>query len=177
LDGLPPAPRGVPQVEVTFDIDANGIIHVTAKDKATGKEQKVAITASTNLNKGEVERMVREAEINKATDERRKKLIEARNEGDTLAYSVERALGDLNGQVSASDRQAIEQLIGELHQATKGEDVAAIRNAMEQVQQASYRMSEQAYGASANGAEGSNGNATYGSAGEEDIVEGEFRTV
>jgi len=177
LEGIPTAPRGLPQIEVVFDIDANGILHVSAQDKASGKQQSVTITASTNLNKGEVERMVREAEINKATDERRKKLIEARNEGDTLAYSVERALGDLNGQVSASDRQAIEQLIGELHQATKGEDVAAIRNAMEHVQQASYRMSEQAYGASANGAEGSNGNATYGSAGEEDIVEGEFRTV
>ena len=177
LEGIPTAPRGLPQIEVVFDIDANGILHVSAQDKASGKQQSVTITASTNLNKGEVERMVREAEINKATDERRKKLIEARNEGDTLAYSVERALGDLNGQVSASDRQAIEQLIGELHKATKGEDVTAIRNAMEQVQQASYRMSEQAYGAGANGAEGSSGNGTYGSAGEEDIVEGEFRAV
>ena len=177
LEGIPTAPRGLPQIEVVFDIDANGILHVSAQDKASGKQQSVTITASTNLNKGEVERMVREAEINKATDERRKKLIEARNEGDTLAYSVERALGDLNGQVSASDRQAIEQLIGELHKATKGEDVTAIRNAMEQVQQASYRMSEQAYGAGANGADGSNGNGTYGSAGEEDIVEGEFRAV
>ena len=177
LEGIPTAPRGLPQIEVVFDIDANGILHVSAQDKASGKQQSVTITASTNLNKGEVERMVREAEINKATDERRKKLIEARNEGDTLAYSVERALGDLNGQVSAGDRQAIEQLIGELHQATKGEDVTAIRSAMEQVQQASYRMSEQAYGASANGANEVNGNGTYSSAGEEDIVEGEFRTV
>ena len=177
LEGIPTAPRGLPQIEVVFDIDANGILHVSAQDKASGKQQSVTITASTNLNKGEVERMVREAEINKATDERRKKLIEARNEGDTLAYSVERALGDLNGQVSASDRQAIEQLIGELHKATKGEDVTAIRTAMEQVQQDSYRMSEQAYGASANGADGSNGNGSYGSAGEEDIVEGEFRAV
>jgi molecular chaperone DnaK len=177
LEGIPTAPRGLPQIEVVFDIDANGILHVSAQDKASGKQQSVTITASTNLNKGEVERMVREAEINKATDERRKKLIEARNEGDTLAYSVERALGDLNGQVSASDRQAIEQLIGELHKATKGEDVTAIRTAMEQVQQASYRMSEQAYGAGAKAADGSNGNGTYGSAGEEDIVEGEFRTV
>ena len=177
LEGIPTAPRGLPQIEVVFDIDANGILHVSAQDKASGKQQSVTITASTNLNKGEVERMVREAEINKATDERRKKLIEARNEGDTLAYSVERALGDLNGQVSASDRQAIEQLIGELHKATKGEDVTAIRTAMEQVQQASYRMSEQAYGAGAKAADGSNGNGTYGSAGEEDIVEGEFRAV
>ncbi len=169
LEGIPTAPRGLPQIEVVFDIDANGILHVSVQDKASGKQQSVTITASTNLNKGEVERMVREAEINKAADERRKKLIEARNEGDALAYSVERTLGDLNGQVSASDRQAIEQLIDELHQTVKGEDATAIRNAMERVQQASYRISEQAYGAGSNG--------TYGSAGEEDIVEGEFRAV
>jgi molecular chaperone DnaK len=122
LEGIPPARRGMPQIEVVFDIDANGILHVSAQDKATGKQQSVTITASTNLNKGEVERMVREAEINKAADERRKKLIEARNEGDALAYSVERSLHDLAqaGKVGASDRQAIERLVAELRTRCQG---------------------------------------------------------
>ncbi|MBE2233733.1 MAG: molecular chaperone DnaK [Anaerolinea sp.] len=180
LKGIPPAPRGLPQIEVVFDIDANGILHVSAQDKATGKQQSVTITASTNLNKGEVERMVREAEINKTADERRKKLIEARNEGDALAYSVERSLHDLAqaDKVGASDRQAIERLVAELRSAVKGEDANAIRQAMEQVQQASYRMSEQAYG----GQPGSNGSNGYQhghdhTGSPEDVVEGEFRTV
>jgi molecular chaperone DnaK len=181
LEGIPPAPRGLPQIEVVFDIDANGILHVSAQDKATGKQQSVAITASTNLNKGEVERMVREAEINKAADERRKKLIEARNEGDALAYSVERSLHDLAqaDKVGAGDRQAIERLVAELRTAVKGEDANAIRQAMEQVQQASYRMSEQAYGQpGASGANGANGyHSANGAASPEDVVEGEFRTV
>ncbi len=173
LEGIPPARRGMPQIEVVFDIDANGILHVSAQDKATGKQQSVTITASTNLNKGEVERMVREAEINKATDERRKRLIEARNEGDALAYSVERSLHDLGDKVGASDRQAIGRLVAELRAAVKGEDANAIRQAMEQVQQASYRMSEQAYG----GQPGANGHSPNGASGHEDVVEGEFRTV
>ena len=183
LEGIPPARRGMPQIEVTFDIDANGILHVSAQDKATGKQQSVTITASTNLNKGEVERMVREAEINKAADERRKTLIEARNEGDALAYSVERSLEDLGDKVSAGDRQGIEQLIATLRSAVKGEDANAIRSAMEQVQQASYRISEQAYGQpdvnGSNGAGYTNGHSQPGgsAAGEEDVVEGEFRTV
>ena len=180
LEGIPPAPRGLPQIEVVFDIDANGILHVSAQDKATGKQQSVTITASTNLNKGEVERMVREAEINKTADERRKKLIEARNEGDALAYSVERSLHDLAqaDKVGASDRQAIERLVAELRSAVKGEDANAIRQAMEQVQQASYRMSEQAYG-SQPGSNGSNGyqHGHDHTGSPEDVVEGDFRTV
>jgi molecular chaperone DnaK len=182
LEGIPPARRGMPQIEVTFDIDANGILHVSAQDKATSKQQSVTITASTNLNKGEVERMVREAEINKAADERRKKLIEARNEGDALAYSVERSLHDLGDKVGDSDRQAIERLVAELRVAVKGEDANAIRQAMEQVQQASYRLSEQAYAGQpgSNGANGYSANGYHGPNGAgspEDVVEGEFRTV
>ncbi len=181
LEGIPPARRGMPQIEVTFDIDANGILHVSAQDKATGKQQSVVITASTNLNKGEVERMVREAEINKAADERRRKLIEARNEGDALAYSVERSLHDLGDKVGDGDRQAIERLVAELRTAVKGEDANAIRQAMEQVQQASYRMSEQAYGGQPGANGGSNGSNGYhgpnGAGSPEDVVEGEFRTV
>jgi molecular chaperone DnaK len=179
LEGIALAPRGLPQVEVTFDIDANGILHVSAQDKATSRQQSVTITASTNLNKGEVERMVREAEINKASDERRKKLIEARNEGDALAHTVERTLHDLNGKVSPADRQGLEQLISDLRRAVQGEDVTAIRSAMERVQQASYRMSTQAYGApSAGGPTNGNGHHSGSRSPEaDDVVEGEFRTM
>jgi molecular chaperone DnaK len=182
LEGIPPAPRGMPQIEVTFDIDANGILHVSAQDKATGKSQSVTITASTNLNKEEVDRMVREAEINKAADERRKALIQARNEGDSLAYAMERSLRDLDGKVSESDHQALEQLIGNLRQAVQGEDVTAIRSAMEQVQQAGYRLSEQAYGGSGTqpgpGGPGANGSNGHGPASDQDdVVEGEFRSA
>ena len=98
LEGIPPAPRGMPQIEVTFDIDANGILNVSATDKATGKEQKITITASTNLNKEDIDRMVRQAEINKAADQRRKELVEARNQADSMAYAVEKSLRDLDGQ-------------------------------------------------------------------------------
>ncbi len=185
LEGIPPAPRGLPQIEVTFDIDANGILHVSAQDKATGKQQSVTITASTNLSKAEVERMVREAEINKAADERRKKLIEARNEGDALAHTVERTLRDLDGKISQADRQALEQLINDLRQTLKGEDVTAIRSAMERVQQASYRVSTQAYGSASTGGAGygngyhaGNGHARgSGTPDTDDVVEGEFRAV
>jgi molecular chaperone DnaK len=190
LEGIPPAPRGLPQIEVTFDIDANGILHVSAQDKATGKQQSVTITASTNLDRGEVDRMVREAEINKAADDRRRKLIEARNEGDAMAFTMERTLQDLDGKVGASDRQAVEQLIAELRQAVKGEDVTAIRSAMERLQQAAYGLSQQAYGQpeagpmpGANGSHGygANGYDGTGSSGgqstDEDVVEGEFRAV
>ena len=104
LEGIPPAPRGMPQVEVTFDIDANGILNVSAQDKATGREQKITVTASTNLNKEDIDRMVRQAEINKAADQRRKELIEARNQADQLAYVSERSLKDLDGKVNPDDR-------------------------------------------------------------------------
>ena len=105
LEGIPPAPRGMPQVEVTFDIDANGILNVSAQDKATGKEQTIKITASTNLNKEDIDRMVRQAEINKAADQRRKELVETRNQADSMAYQVEKSLRDLEGRVSPDDRQ------------------------------------------------------------------------
>ncbi|MEA3337080.1 MAG: molecular chaperone DnaK [Chloroflexota bacterium] len=184
LEGLPPAPRGLPQIEVTFDIDANGILHVSAQDKATGREQSVTITASTNLDSAEVDRMVREAEINKAADDRRRDLIQARNEGDSLAYSVERTLQEAGDKVDSADRQALEQLVGNLRQSLDGEDVTAIRSAMEQLQQASYRLSEQLYatpeaanGAAANGTNGHNSHANNGQPESDDVVEGEFRSV
>jgi molecular chaperone DnaK len=145
LEGIPPAPRGVPQVEVTFDIDANGILNVSAKDKATGKEQKIVITASTNLNKDEVERLVREAKQHETEDRQRKELVEARNTADQLIYQMEKMLRDMGGQVPAADRSRIEQTIEDLKRAKEGEDTARIRQLIEQLQQASYAVGQQMY--------------------------------
>jgi molecular chaperone DnaK len=180
LEGIPPAPRGMPQVEVTFDIDANGILHVGARDQASGKEQQITITASTNLAKEDIDRMVRQAEINKAADQRRKELVEARNEADNLAYGTEKTLRDLNGRVSADDRRALEQLIAEVRRTAQGEDVTAIRDAMTRLQQATGRLSEGAQGSDAGGGPGGNGRdhgAPSGTGEGDDVVEGEFRQV
>jgi molecular chaperone DnaK len=178
LEGIPPAPRGMPQVEVTFDIDANGILNVSAQDKATGKAQTITVTASTNLNKEDVERMVRQAEINKAADQRRKELIEARNQADQMAYVTEKSLRDLpeGNQLNPNDRRAIEQLIGDLRKTAQGEDVTAIRDAMNRLQEASSRMAQAAYGQAPSG----NGHGQSGEqhhAADDDVVEGEFRQV
>ena len=108
LEGIAPAPRGLPQVEVTFDIDANGILNVTARDKATGKEQRVTITASTNLNKADIERMVQEGRQNEAADRQRRELVEARNTADSLAYQTEKTLSELGDKVPAAERQDIQ---------------------------------------------------------------------
>jgi molecular chaperone DnaK len=145
LEGIPPAPRGVPQIEVTFDIDANGILHVTAKDKATSKEQSIQITASTNLSKDDVEQMVRDAREHEADDKRRRELIEARNQADQLTYSVEKTLRELGDKVPEADKTRIEQLSNDLKAAMPGEDIAQIRSLTEQLQQASYALSQQLY--------------------------------
>jgi molecular chaperone DnaK len=173
LDGIPPAPRGLPQIEVTYDIDANGILNVSAKDKATGREQKIAITASTNLNKSDIERMVNEAKRNESEDRKRKELVEARNNGDSLAYQAEKALRDLGDKVPGGDRQKIEKQIADLREALKSDDVSRIRNLSEQLQQATYALSQQMYA----GQSGANGGSTGPGAGrreEGDVVEGEF---
>jgi len=145
LEGIPPAPRGVPQVEVTFDIDANGILNVTAKDKATGKEQRIAITATTNLSKDEVEQKVRDAKRHEADDRRRRETIDARNTADQLIYQTEKVLRDMGDQVPANDRATIEGTLEELRRAKDGDDVARIRQLTEQLQQATYAIGQQMY--------------------------------
>jgi molecular chaperone DnaK len=176
LDGIPAAPRGVPQVEVTFDIDANGILNVGAKDKATGKEQSVTITASTNLDKGDVERMVKEGKAHESEDRKRRELAEARNNGDSLVYQAEKTLSELGEKVPSADRERIEGSIKKLREAVQADDLEKIRKLTEEVQQASYALSQQLYAQQAPAAEGSapGGPAPSGEA-EGDVVEGEFR--
>jgi molecular chaperone DnaK len=191
LEGIPPAPRGVPQVDVTFDIDANGILNVSAKDKATGKEQQITITASTNLSEGDVDRLMREAKQHESEDRQRRELIEARNTADQLIYQMEKMLRDLGDKVQASDRGRIESIVGDLKQAKDGDDAARIKQLIEQLQQASYAIGQQMYaqqgGAQQQGAAGGPqpGGYTAGpgqapggdGSGEEEVVEGEFQEV
>lgn len=176
LEGIPAAPRGVPQIEVAFDIDANGILNVSATDKATGASQAITITASTNLNDTDVERMVREAEKHAAADQQRRDLIEARNVADQVTYQAEKSLGSLNGQTPASLKQDLEAKISELKEAVEGEDANRIRQLSQEVQQASMSIGQAAYQEETPGEAPNNGaNSTNGSVrDDEDIVEGEF---
>jgi len=173
LEGIPPAPRGIPQIEVTFDIDANGILNVTARDKATGKEQSVTITASTNLSESDVERMVKEAKKHEAEDRRRRELADARNTADTLAYQAEKSLRELGDKVPAQDREQIQNKIDALKKAMEGEDIQEIKRLTEEVQQASYALSQQLYAQSATPEKEAEGERPGGDEG--DVVEGEFR--
>jgi len=178
LDGIPPAPRGVPQIEVTFDIDANGILHVMAKDKATGKEQSVKITASTNLANDEVERLVREAKQHEEEDKRQKELAEARNAADNLVYVTEKSLRDLGDKVPTNDRATVENLVEELKSVKDTGDLARIRSLTEQLQQATNALAQQMYAQSDDGSGASNGQQTGGAGhADDDVVEGEYRTV
>ncbi len=154
LVGIPPAPRGVPQIEVTFDIDANGIVHVSAKDLGTGKEQKIRIEASSGLNDGEIDRMVKEAEAHAAEDKKEKERAEAHNEADGLAYQTEKSLKDYGDKISASDKAAIEAAIADLRKVMDGSDVELIKQKTEALKQGSYKLAEEMYkntGASAQG--------------------------
>jgi molecular chaperone DnaK len=184
LEGIPPAPRGVPQIDVTFDIDANGILNVSAKDKATSQEQKITITATTNLSETEVEELVKEAKRHEAEDRRRKELVEARNTADALIYQMEKMLRDLGDKVSASDRGRVEQIIEDLKQAKDGDDASRIKQLIEQLQQASQAIGQQMYAqqqAAAGGPQaGPGARPSAGGDGREegeDVVEGEFREV
>ncbi|MBI2331732.1 MAG: molecular chaperone DnaK [Chloroflexi bacterium] len=173
LDGIPPAPRGVPQVEVTFDIDANGILHVTAKDKATGKEQKVTITASTNLNKSDIERMVQESKQNEAADKKRREVIQVKNDADNLTYQIEKALHELGDKVPSAEKSSIESKVSELKQAAQGDDIDKIKKLSEDLQHTFHALSQQLY------AQGQGGQAQPegGSSGPHDgnVVDGEVK--
>jgi len=145
LVGIPPAPRGVPQIEVTFDIDANGIVHVSAKDLGTGKEQKIRIEASSGLNESDIEKMVRDAEAHAEEDRKARELIDARNEADSLMYTIEKSLKDFGDKVNPGEKQAIETAIADLKKAMEGNNLEAIKQKTEALKQASYKLSEEIY--------------------------------
>jgi molecular chaperone DnaK len=172
LEGIPPAPRGTPQVEVTFDIDANGIMNVSAKDRATGKEQKITITASTNLTKEDIDRMVKEADRNAAEDRKRRELADVRNTADTLTYQAEKALNELGDRLPQEERSRIENQINELRQAMQGEDVSRMRQLSETLEQMVHSLSQQVYAAQPEG-----GPSEQEGPEDDDTVEGEFREV
>jgi molecular chaperone DnaK len=174
LEGLPPAPRGVPQIEVSFDIDANGILNVNAKDKASGKTQSITIQATTNLTEADVQRMVKEAERNASADQRRRALIEARNMADQVIYQTEKSLANL----PQDQRFPIESKIAQLKEAARGEDADHIQQLIRDVQQAAMAVGEAAYRA-AGDPQPDGGNGRNGRRGpeDEDIVEGEFESV
>lgn len=165
LEGIAPAPRGLPQVEVTFDIDANGILNVTAKDTATGKEQKITISGSTSLDKNEIDRMVRDAEQHSAEDKARRELVEARNMADSLAYSVERSIRDLGGRVPAHERARAESLINEIRSALKDEStrLERLRQLTSDLQQVSHSLASAAYSQASAAGAGAGGRPDGGS--------------
>jgi len=180
LDGIPSAPRGVPQIEVTFDIDANGIVNASAKDKATGKEQKITITASSGLSKDEVERMMKDAESHSEEDRKRREEIETRNRADQAVYGAEKTMRDMGDKLGASDKAALESAITELKNAVSSNDTAAMNRAMEQLTQAQHKAAEALYKqagptASAGGPEpgGADAGAGPGRAPEGDVIDAE----
>src|SRR4051794_3841790 len=178
LMGIPPAPRGVPQIEVTFDIDANGIVNVTAKDKATGKEQQIRIQASGGLSDADIQRMVKDAEAHAADDKKRRELVEARNQGEALIHATEKSVKEYGDKVSASDKQGIETAIDALRQALSGEDAEVIKARTTDLMQASMKLGEAMYQASQAGAQG--GDAGQGGPEgpkKDDVVDAEFQEV
>lgn len=156
LEGIPPAPRGIPQIEVTFDIDANGIVHVSAKDLGTGKEQKIRIESSSGLNDSDIDRMVKDAELHAEEDRREKEKAEARNEAEALIYGIEKNVKELGDKVGASDKSKVEEAVADLKRALESGDVQAIKDKTESLKQASYKIAEEVYknqGAQQGGAE------------------------
>ncbi len=187
LTGIPPAPRGLPQIDVTFDIDANGIVHVSAKDLGTGKEQSIRITASSGLSEEEIEKLVKEAEAHSEDDKKKKDLIEARNQADALAYSVEKNMKEMGDKIDAGDKSKIEEAMSRLKKAMEGDDASAISSAQEELTQASHKLAEAMY-AKASAQQGEAGTDAGASAGEEaqpggatknddDVVDADFEEV
>lgn len=165
LVGIPAAPRGVPQIEVTFDIDANGIVHVSAKDLGTGKEQHIQITSSSGLSEEEINRMVKDAEANAAADKAKRESVDARNDADSLIYATEKTLKDLGDKVNAADKQAIDDAVAALKKALEGDNVEEIKSKTEALKQASYKIAEEVYKQQAAQQQGAGSQAQSGGAG------------
>jgi len=174
LDGIPPAPRGVPQIEVTFDIDANGILNVSARDKATGREQRITIQAGSGLTKEEIERMKREAELYAEEDRRKREEAETRNQADTLAYTAEKSLREHGERIPAAIKSEVEDKVREVRSALQGSDMARLRRAMSELSEAMQKIGTAMYGEARAGAEPGQGSRPGG---EEGPIEGQFREV
>ncbi|RMH07565.1 MAG: molecular chaperone DnaK [Nitrospirae bacterium] len=182
LVGIPPAPRGVPQIEVTFDIDANGIVHVSAKDMATQKEQSIKITASSGLSKEEVERLVKEAEAHSEEDKKRRELVELRNQADSLIYTTEKNIREHGDKIPDTEKTKIEEAIAATRKAMEGSDAEAIRSAMQALTTASHKLAEEMYKkasaeASTAGSTSASGTTNGGSSAEDKVVDAEFEEV
>jgi len=182
LSDIPPAPRGVPQIEVTFDIDANGILNVSAKDKATGKEQSIEIKASSGLSDDEIERMVKDAEAHADEDQKARELVEARNQADNLIHATEKSLKDYGDKIGADEKQEVEQAVEHLREAAKGDDKSEIEQKTQALSEASAKLAQQAYGQAEGEAGAQEGAAAEGQEGqksgsEDEVVDAEFEEV
>ncbi len=177
LSDIPPAPRGVPQIEVTFDIDANGILNVSAKDMGTGKEQSIRITASSGLSEEEIDKMVKDAEMHEGEDKKRRELIEAKNQADSLVYSTEKSLADNADKIDAETKTSIETALEEVKKTLDGDDAAAINTAVENLSQASRKLAEAMYAQAQQEGESAEGTEQAQDAENEDVVDAEFEDV
>ena len=175
LVGIPPAPRGVPQIEVTFDIDADGILHVTAKDLGTGKEQSIVVRPTSGLSEDEIKRIIEEAEKHAEEDRRKRELAEARNQADSLIYSVEKTLRELGDKAPADLRKEVEERIAKLREKMEGDDIEAIRRASDELTQASYRLAEILYRTKAGASEA--GGASQSQKGKDDVIDADFEEM
>jgi len=175
LDGIVPAPRGMPQIEVTFDLDANGILNVSARDKASGKEQKITITASSGLSKEDVARLQREAEMHAAEDARRREEVELRNQAEQLTYTAERTLREDGATVPSDLKSAVDRRVQDVRDALRGSDMDAVRRAVNELNEAMQRIGQAVYAGA--GAPGGNGRSEARRPQEEGTIEGEFREV
>ncbi|HEU5297653.1 MAG TPA: molecular chaperone DnaK, partial [Burkholderiaceae bacterium] len=187
LEGIPPAPRGLPQIEVTFDIDANGILHVSAKDKGTGKENKITIKANSGLSEAEIEKMVKDAELNAAEDKKKLELVQARNAADAMVHSVKKSLGEHGDKLEAGEKSKIESALKDVEEALKSDDKATIESKTEALMQASQKLGEKMYAdaqaaAAASSGEGPAGGAKAGAGphskpADDNVVDAEFKEV
>jgi molecular chaperone DnaK len=183
LVGIPPAPRGIPQIEVTFDIDANGIVNVSAQDKATGKEQSIQITASSGLSQEEIDNLIKDAELHAEDDRKKKELVEARNSADALIYSTEKSIQDLGDKVDSATKSKVEDAVAALKKAMEGEDADEIKRLSEELTQASHKLAEAMYqqasqaGQEQAGADAESTAQSEESAPDEDVVDADFEEV
>jgi molecular chaperone DnaK len=185
LVGIPPAPRGMPQIEVTFDIDANGIVEVSARDQATGKAQSIRITHSSGLSQSEIDQLIRDAEAHSESDKRKRGLVEARNEADATVYATEKSLADIGERIDGNTRSEVEQALAGVKDALKSDDEDEIKRSTEKLRHAAHAMAQTAYGRKTDAGSGpdtanrsaSRGNAQSAGTGDDDVVDADFEEV